>query len=417
MTTHPAPPPAPLRFNRRSFVVGGSVFALAGCRTQSDRSGSQRLFFTSDGKTGVIRADGSGLRYLDFKIPGQATWQPGPFLSDGHSAIFLSMEPRRDGPGRSFEEYYTQTPTHLWVYDLDHDSLREVATRERLAVFYTPALLVSDTRILVQVVRNRVGQIFSMNLDGTDAREFTRPGEGLPYGLSLSPDHRRVAFHLASPRGYEIYTSNIDGSDRVLVNGHPDHLYFGTTWSPDGRWVLYQDCRFKTDPGHDWSDICIGRPDGSENRVLTQNQSHWFAATYGNSKLHGGGSNMPQWTRDGQILFSRRSPDARVPWEYQASRPDVDHFNREFKPDAALGGTQLCRLNPDSGMIAPLTPLESGVWNCRPCESADARFIVFCRAPVGEMTSLWLMNSDGSHPRLLTRGNYDRGADHPRWLP
>ena len=36
------------------------------------------------------------------------------------------------------------------------------------------ALLVSDERILVQVVRNKVGQIFSMNLDGADAREFTR---------------------------------------------------------------------------------------------------------------------------------------------------------------------------------------------------------------------------------------------------
>ena len=31
-----------------------------------------------------------------------ATWQPVDFFSDGHRVLFLSMEPRRDGPGRSF---------------------------------------------------------------------------------------------------------------------------------------------------------------------------------------------------------------------------------------------------------------------------------------------------------------------------
>src|SRR2546426_220477 len=151
--------------NRRRFLslaVLGSAFASAGCRQTAARRGSQtsrrsRLFFVSQGSTAVMNADGTGLRYFDFKVPNQATWQPGPFLSDGRRVIFLSMEPRRDGPGKPFEEYYTQTPTHLWIYDLEKDSLAEIATRERLAVFYTPALLVSDQRLLVQYVRNKVG--------------------------------------------------------------------------------------------------------------------------------------------------------------------------------------------------------------------------------------------------------------------
>jgi TolB protein len=364
-----------------------------------------------------MKADGTGLRYFDFKVPNQATWQPGPFLSDGRRVIFLSMEPRRDGPGKPFEEYYTQTPTHLWLYDLDKDSLAEIATRERLAVFYTPALLVSDERILVQVVRNKVGQIFSMNLDGTDPREFTRAGEGLPYGLSLSPDGRRVAFHLASPRGYEIWTCDADVADRVRVIGHPDHLYFGTSWSPDGRWVLYQDCHFKSDPGHDWSDICVGRPDGSEHRVLTSGQAQWFGATYGNPQNRGGGSNMPAWTRDGQILFSRKLPNSKVAWEFQPQRPDTDHFNRDFKPDLARGGTEICRLNPQDGSMTPLTQSEPPVWDFRASESSDGKQIVFCRAETGRPPAIWVMDSDGRHPRMITRGFNDKGADHPRWLP
>ena len=121
------------------------------------------------------------------------------------------MEPRRDGPGRSFAEFYTQTPTHLWKYDLDRGTLEEICHKERLAPFVTPALLLLDDRLLVQVVRHGVGQIFSVRLDGSDAREFTRAGEGLPYGLSLSPDGQRVAFHLASPEGYQIFILGLIG--------------------------------------------------------------------------------------------------------------------------------------------------------------------------------------------------------------
>jgi len=410
--------------SRRRFFISAATSALAAgvsCRRvgpgRNNKASTARFFFTSQGKTAVMNADGTGLRYFDFKVPNQVTWQPGPLLSDGRRVIFLSMEPRRDGLGLPFDEYYTQTPTHLWLYDLDRDSLTEIATRERLAVFYTPALLVSNERILVQVVRNKVGQIFSMNLDGTDAREFTRAGEGLPYGLSLSPEGRRVAFHLASPRGYEIWTSDVDGANRVRVAGHPDHLYFGTSWSPDGQWVLYQDCHFKSDPGHDWSDLCIGRPDGSEHRVLTSGQTHWFGATYGNPQNRGGGSNMPTWTSGGHILFSRQLPGSKVAWEFQPQRPDTDHFNRDFKPELTRGGTEIFRLDPRDGSVTRLTQSNPPVWDFRAGESPDGQRILFCRAETGGVPTIWVMDSDGKHARLLTRGLDGNGADHPRWLP
>ena len=399
---------------RRTLLsaVVAAPFAAA-----SSAASRQRLFFTSQGKTVLINADGSGQHAFEFKVPEQVTWQPGPFLSDGKRVIFLSMEQRRDGPGKPFEEYYTQTPTHLWIYDLDKKRLTEIATKDRLAVFYTPALLLSDDRILVQVVRNKVGQIFSMNLDGSDAKEFTQAGEGLPYGLSLSPDRRRVAFHLASPRGYEIWTSDIEGKNRVRVAGHPDHLYFGTSWSPDGKWILYQDCHYKQEPGHDWSDICVGRPDGSEHRVLTDGQPHWFGATYGPPENRGGGSNMPMWTRDGSILYSRKLPNSKPPWEFQPQRPDTDHFNRDYKPSSARGGTEICRLNPVDGKITALTHNSPPVWDMRASESFDGKKIVFCRAAVGEPPSLWVMEASGRNSRLLTHGLNNQGADQPRWLP
>ena len=365
----------------------------------------------------MMNADGTGLRVLDFKMPDQATWQPAGFFSDGRRVLFLSMEARRDGPGRPFEEYYTQTPTHLWIYDLDRETLTEIATRDRRAVFYTPELLIGNDRMLVQVVRNKVGQIFNMNLDGTDAREFTRAGEGLPYGSSLSPDGQRVAFHLASPSGYQIWTSDLEGRNRTLIAGHRDHLYFGPRWSPNGEWLAYQDCHFRQDPGHDWSDVCVNRPDGSEPRVLTQDQAQWFAATYGRPGQRGSGSNMISWTRDNQILFSRKLPRTKVPWEFQPQRPDTDHFNRDYKPKLSHGGTEICRLDPYDGSVHRLTHREPPVWDCRASESSDGRLILFCRAETGGMPGIWVVEPDGRNPRRLTDGLEDQGADHPRWLP
>ena len=410
---------------RRTFLAMSLLapFALKRPLLQAadDRSNlnASRFLFTSRGKTGLASSGSGELKYLNFDAPGQATWQPGPGFGDGRRVIVLSMEPRRDGPGRPFEEYYTQTPTHLWQYNLDTGSLEEICTQDRIAPFTTPALLVSDERLLIQVVKNKIGQINSVRLDGSDAKEFTRAGEGLPYGLSLSPDRQRVAFHLASPQGYQVWTSNNDGTDRVRIAAQPGHLYFGTQWSPDGDWILYVDCLHQNDPGHDWADVCIGRPDGSEHKVLTTGQSMWFAATYGDAATRGGGSNVPAWTHDGCILFPQRTPDAKVAWQYRVGKPDLDHFNRDFNPEQSRGGTRICRLDPKSGSITALTnvTVEHPTWDFRASESSDGKQIVFCRAAVGEAPAIFVMNADGQNARQITRGIDDMGADHPRWIP
>lgn len=159
--------------------------------------------------------------------------------------------------------------------------------------------------------------------------------------MSLSPDGRRVAYHLASPEGYQVWTSDTDGGHRVRVAADPAHLYFGTSWSPDGNWILYVDCNYQADPGHDWADVCIGKADGTGHRVLTKDQAMWFAATYGDLKSHGGGSNLPAWTPDWNDPVSASVfGGAIVPWQYRAAVADLDHFNREYKPDEARAASR-----------------------------------------------------------------------------
>ncbi len=410
--------------NRRQFIAAASItsLALVACRSAkvAGRAGagaSARFFFTSQGKTAMMNADGTGLRYFDFKEPGQVTWQPFGFLGDGHRVLFLSMEARRDGPGKPFEEYYHQTPTHIWIHDLDKGTLTEVAHRDRLSPFYGGGPLIKDSRFLMQVVRKGNTQIYSMNLDGSDAQEFTRSGEGFPYGLSVSPDGRRVAFHLATPSGYQVWVSDADGRNRVKVAGLPEHLYFGPRWSADGGWLFFHDCLHREDPGHDWADVYLCRPDGSEVRHLTKDREVWFGATYGSLENHSGGSETLYWSQDGKVLCSRRLPGSKVPWEFQAQRPDTDHFNRDYKPELARGGTEVCKIDPRDGSVTRITRPGEGVWDFRASESPDGKHIVFCRAKTGASAAIWMMNSDGTNQRELTQGIDQRGADHPRWVP
>ncbi len=415
-----------MTMDRRTFLVtAASAYLLtsAGCHTNPPKPvlkplNQQRLFFTSQGKTAVMNGDGSGLRYLAFDVPNQATWQPTAFFPDGKRVLMLSMEPRRDGPGKPFEEYYHKTPTRIWTYDLDTGALVELLTKKRLAPFCTPQLLLADGRMLIQVIsEDKVAQTFNVNFDGSDPRPFTQPGEGMPYGLDLSPDGTRVAYHLAGPKGYEIRTSDIYGNQKTLVAQQAGHLYFGPKWSPDSQWLIFQDCIPKDDPGHDWSDLVLSRPDGSEQRLLTNGQALWFAATYGAPESRGGGSNMPVWSHDGTILHCRRFPESKVPWEYQVGRVDVDHFNRRFNPDAARGGTEICRLDPANGELKRLSVSKKQVWDFRQAESSDGKHILFCRAATGESPGLWICDANGDHAQLLTKGIDGLGADHPRWVP
>lgn len=408
--------------SRRAFVgraaaAGPLLLGLSCIHRSTDSPFVSRLAFVNRGRTELIQADGKKRSALNFNVPNQATWQPSAFFPDGRRILLLSMEPRRDGPGRPFEEYYTQTPTHLWTFDLESRDLLEVAHRDRLAVFYTPQLLLRDNRILVQVVRGKVGQVYNMNLDGSDARPFTQEGEGLPYGFSVSPDGARIAFHLASPRGYEIWTSDPWGQHRIRVAGDAGHLYFGPQWSPDGEWLAYADCLPEGDPGHDWCDVRVGRPDGREPKALTTGQSMWFTATYGNRRHHGGGSNVVAWTRDSRLLVPRRIPRSQVPWQFQANRPDTDHFNRDFQPEAARGGTWIDCIDPQTGSSEAITNPTKDVWDFRCSESENGQWIAFCRASTGALPSLWVQRTLGGSAKEIAADPEGTGIDHPRWLP
>jgi len=380
------------------------------------KSKHDTVFFVSRKRIGVIRPDGSGECYPEFPVPSQAYWQLGMVFRDGRRAVLWSQEPPRN-PNASYydRDGLGHARTHLWLHDLAGGASRELDLPEQHGVV---GELPGGRRLLVSGNLAGMTYLFTSDLDG-GGREEIYTGHGYAYCTTLSPDGARAAFHITNVPGrpgYEIYVFDLASRERVLIASDPEYLHFGPVWSPDSQWLLYQRCAHLKDPAHERSDLCISRADGSEQRLLTTGQQHWFGTAYGPAGNPGGGSNLPAWSPDGKwITFTRCLPGSQTAWLWNPNRPDTDHFNRDYRPDLARGGTEICLIDPASGRVVPITLDDPPTWNFRCAWSPDASRLVFARADVGRVPELWVMDVDGGNRQFLTRGIDHRGADHGRW--
>jgi TolB protein len=374
------------------------------------------IFYISKAHIGAIRPDGSGECYPQFSAPNQVYWGLGYVFPDGRQAVLYSEEPPQnpkaafgDPDGKAFAR------THQWRYDFVTREMREIALPSGAGVI---GLLEGDRRFLVLENTNNVARLYSTDLDGGKLEEYyTSPGYA--YCSELSSDRRKVTFHITGGPFpvYAICVVTLSDKTHTVIANDPAWLFFGPTWSPDGQWLLYQRCAFRDDPGHDRSDLCISRADGSEHRLLTKGQSHWFAAAMGTPQLKGSGSNLPAWSPDGRhIACTLLLPDSRTAWPYRVGQPDLDHFNRDYHPELARGGTRVCLIDPKTAEIAAITHDDPPTWYVRPAWSPDNTRLAVGRADVGTQPELWVINADGAHSHPLTRGIDGLGADHCRWL-
>ncbi|MFO1095409.1 MAG: hypothetical protein U0992_19195 [Planctomycetaceae bacterium] len=341
---------------------------------------------------GFIRPDGSAEHYPDFRQPNQKSWVFGPLFSDGRRMILTSFENTEVKSVRA-----GKVLTHDWLYDLQTEHLQPILEHDRQADQLRPyALLPGEQRLIETAYIGNEERIFIKDLDGRNPRELTAAGGGFHYALELSHDGRRLVCHVTggapafyNPGMYSINVFDLESGQRTLIAGQPEHLMFGPRWSPDDRWLAYLDCRAVADPDHFRADLAIGRSDGTEHRVVTSGQTHWFGTPFG--------SNMTEWSPDGQTITYTR-------------------LLNNSQRDMSAGGSQLCLLDPQTGAVTELTAAEPGVWDYRAAWSPDGAQIAFTRARKDAPRELWIMQADGSHPRRLTDGFLHKGADFPRWL-
>jgi TolB protein len=379
-------------------------------KSENKENKKELIVFHSQKKIGLINEDGTGERYLEVDIPHEmGIGCSSIFPADRRSLILTSIESGKTWEGDGY--------TRVWRYDIFDGTLTELLTKNRLANTMFLVGFLPDGRALVSFSIDREERLFSADIDGGNQREITKKGEGYTYGTTLSPAGDKLAFHaVGGGRSYSIYVTNPDGSDRICVATDPDYIFFGPSWSPDGEWLTFLGCLHKQDPAHNWADIFVCRPDGSELRAVTSGQSHWFATSHGTPGTRGNGSNVVSWSANGGYLYyTKAKPGSVTAWEFQPDRPDTDHFNRDYKPENARGGSSISLLDPFSGKETPLTQYSEFVWDFRVCANKKNKKnegILFCRARIGFPSELWLMDNDGGRQRMLTGGYQGMGTDH-----
>jgi len=403
-----------------SGKTAGPSHAAATCSPGSPAQIAQThlILFASQGKIGLVHPDGSGETYLDFPEKNQLSWQPTTITDPARGRIVFRSQEKPADPKAGFYDKggAKYARSRLWWYQPAGQQLSEIPLPTLVAI---PAILPGGTRMLVtgeEDPDNPNTRIYTVTLDGAEKADFHELS-GFAYCFTLSPDGKKVAYHQAS-EGYKIYTLDLASGAKTLLAGESDYLNFGPSWSPDGQWILYQRyAHAANDPMHTRSDLCAVKSDGSEKRFLTSDQSQWFGTSYGPKENPGRGSNFPKWSPDGRcITYTRCSPGAQTAWVYNKNRPDTDHFNCDYVPELAKGGSQICLIEFPSGRILEVTPFAEKEWAWRTEWFPDSKQIIYARAAVGQNAELWIVNSDSSSPRLLTKGYLSKGADFPMWI-
>jgi Tol biopolymer transport system component len=122
--------------------------------------------------------------------------------------------------------------------------------------------------------------------------------DGYDAETTVSPDGKRLVFTSHRDGGIGLYTMNVDGTDLRKVN-HRRGYAGGAFFSPDGKWIVYRAAYPKTEeekadfeklladrllrPGN--LEIYLARPDGSEERQLTNNgASNWAPSFHPDGK-------------------------------------------------------------------------------------------------------------------------------------
>jgi Tol biopolymer transport system component len=202
--------------------------------------------------------------------------------------------------------------------------------------------------------------------------------------VAWSPDGTRIAYQnpIVDERG--IFVANADGSGAVrLTEGWNDGA---PSWSPDGLKIVFT--RTSVQPGdercipgtpHDFrcpTDIYVMDADGSHVVRLTDDPSGEF---------------MPVWSPAGdRIAFTREG-------------------------DAATGANEsIYTMRPDGSDVRQVSSPDGGrhVW---PSWSPEGEQLVF--ASSDDDWEIWVVDANGSNPRMILGGSEVGYVDNPVWSP
>lgn len=334
----------------------------------------------------VVRADGTGRRRMAEALTSKPdTWsQFAGFSPDGRIAVIGSgWESSENAAWEEQQKAFRMTEG--WRYDmvlldLASSTLTNVTAVERVSdynsgLFFWPR---QPNRLGFQALIDGQSHPFSMDFDGRNKRDLTKDSKEFAYGFDASPDGKRIAYH----KSYQIYLADADGGNaRRVDTGQP--FNFVPQWSPDGQWVM-----FVSGEHYDCHPYLVRR-DGTGLRKLADRRGYRGVVAFLDVQdFHGGSSDVPVWSRDGEAIYFT----AKVSDNVELMRVDL------------------------AGHVKQLTYCKGGALNYHPKVSPDGKWLVFGSSRTGTR-QLYVMPSDGGQVRRITDVPAGWGAMWAYWQP
>jgi len=333
----------------------------------------------------VSRADGTERRLVAEELTHQAnTWtQFAGWSGDGRLAIIgRGWESPENGRWEEEHQQFRYIAAG-WLYDMFVLDLATGAATNLTAVdrvsFHNSGLFFwpnNPTTLGFQAIIDGNSHPFRMDRDGRNKRDLTKGSNEFAYGFSASLDGRRIAYHMS----YQLYLADADGSNaRLVATGQP--FNFAPQWSPDGRYVL-----FVAGEHYNCHPYVVDASGSGLRKLADRGGYRGVIAFLDVADFHGGSSDIPIWSSDGQLVY------------YTAQvGPNVELYR------VALGGR-----------AERLTSTPDGSLHYHPTPSGDGRWLAYGSKRAG-VRQLYVMKLEDRSEYRVTHLEQGRAAMWPHW--